>query len=92
MTLEEALQAVPGKYRRKLIDAYRSVKAAYVEGEHDVAGIRVGRFAELMLRVLQELLTATSIPLGTKIPNFADECLKFGEPPEGCGSRRSAGA
>jgi len=76
-TLEAALAGIPTQFRSKLITAYRDLKAAYVEGKHDTCGLRAGRFAEVLLRLLQNHLTKTFTPFGQKIQNFTDECHKL---------------
>jgi hypothetical protein len=80
-TLTAALSAVPEPFRTRLIDAYVGLRAAYAEGTFDAAGLRVGAFAETLLRFLQEHLTGTSTPFGTRLPNFADECQRLERTP-----------
>ena len=76
-TLEAALAAVPTTFRTKLIDAYRSLKSAYSNGQHDACGLRAARLCETLLRYLQHQLMGNHIPFGTKIPNFEQECAKI---------------
>ncbi len=76
-TLESALSGVPAQFKSKLIVRYRDLKAAYSNGEHDACGLRVGRFCEVMFRLLQDRLGRSHIPFGAKIGNFDDECRKL---------------
>lgn len=76
-TLEAALAGIPTLFRSKLIAAYRDLKSAYVEGKHDTCGLRAGRFAEVLLRFLQNHLTHNFTPFGQKIQNYTDECHKL---------------
>ncbi|MGI8552765.1 MAG: hypothetical protein ACR2PL_18550 [Dehalococcoidia bacterium] len=76
-TLEAALAAIPAIFRSRLIEAYRSLKSAYSNGQHDACGLRAGRFCETVLRYLQQHLTGNYVAFGTKIPNFEQECAKL---------------
>jgi len=76
-TLEAALAPIPTNFRTRLIEAYRALKAAYSNGQHDACGLRAGRFCEVLLRYLQQHLTGNHIAFGVKIPNFEQECAKL---------------
>src|SRR2546430_17504731 len=80
-----ALAGVPTKYRRRLVDSYINLRAAYTDGAFDACGLRGARFAEVVLRFLQETVTGSAIPFGTKIANFADECSKLERMPVASG-------
>lgn len=84
-TLETALASVPAQFRQRLIDAYRGLKEAYSSGQHDARGLRVGRFCETLLRLLQQHLLGTHTPFGTKIPNFDLDCQKLEQVPQTSG-------
>lgn len=84
-TLDAALQAVPKKFRGRLIGKYVELRAAFTQGSFDSCGLRAGHFAESFLRLLQHNLTATSIPFGEKIGNFVDECRKLERLPSASG-------
>jgi len=73
-TLDQALQGVPAVFRARLLKCYRNLKSAYSENRHDLSGLRAGKFCEVLLIFLQQHLTGTHIPFGTKIPNFTTEC------------------
>lgn len=83
--LHSALAGVPGKYRRRLIDSYLNLRSAFADGAFDACGLRGARFAEVVLRFLQETLTGTAIPFGQRINNFADECNKLEKLPATAG-------
>jgi len=75
LTLEHALQGIPSVFKVRLLKCYKDLKSAYVEHRHDLTGLRTGKFCEVLLRFLQQYLTGTHIPFGTKIPNLTTECL-----------------
>jgi hypothetical protein len=75
--LENALQGITGGLRDKLIAAYLEIKKSDKESRFDAAGIAAGKFCELVLRVTQDAVTGTYTPLGSQLPNFADECRKL---------------
>jgi hypothetical protein len=84
-TLDTALSALDARFRTRLIKDYRDLKSAYVQRQFDACGLRAARFAETMLRLLQDRLAGTYIPFGTKIPNFIDECRKVENLPHAAG-------
>ena len=81
--LEPALAGVPAQFRKRLIAAYESLKRDHAEGRHEAAGLAAGKFCEIGLRLLQQVVTGSSTAFGTKIPNFADECRKLVTSPAG---------
>ncbi len=83
--LEEALAQIPISFRARLIGTYDSLKAAFVNRDFDTCGLRGGKFAETLLRYLQESLTGAHIPFGTKIQNFSDECINLERLPKSAG-------
>jgi hypothetical protein len=70
LTLDAALASVPTVFRARLLRAYHGLKRAFVEANYDACGLRAGRFCEVLLRFLQQHLTATFVPFGTRIANF----------------------
>jgi hypothetical protein len=76
-TLEAALQALPKRFRERLIGKYIELRAAFAQGSFDACGLRAGHFAESFLRLLQHDLTGSSIPFGEKTRSFVDECRKL---------------
>jgi hypothetical protein len=85
VTLETALGGVPRAFRGRLIKTHGSLKEAYRSGQHDAAGLRAGKFCEVALRLLQDHLTGSYTPFGTKITNFNDECRKLENQPKSAG-------
>ena len=73
--LDAALTGIPdAKLRGKLIEAYLELKRAHFEARYDLAGLNAGKFCEIALRIAQQRVLGKSVPLGKRIPNFADEC------------------
>src|SRR6185295_11445259 len=85
LTLEVALGGVPIAFRGRMLKAYKGLKTAYLDGNFDACGLRAGRFCEVLLRWVQDQLTGTYIPFGTKILNFKDECDKLERSPRSSG-------
>jgi hypothetical protein len=83
--LEDALSNVNASFRTRLVTAYNGLKRAFVEGNHDACGLRAGRFCEVAIRLLQEVLTATHTPFGTRIENFKTECDNLERTPKTAG-------
>jgi hypothetical protein len=83
--LDSALAGVDKNFRHRLIDAYLTVKQAFAEGQYDTCGLRSGKFCEVVLRILQQELTGSFTPFGTKLPNFTDECRKLEKTPKTAG-------
>jgi hypothetical protein len=84
-SLETALSSVPGALRSRLLARYRELKAAFVNGQYDACGLRAGRLAEVLLRVLQDELTGGYTPLGSRLGQFDQECLKLERLPQTAG-------
>src|SRR5262249_30507892 len=81
LTIDDALQGIPKPLRQRLIKTYGDLKSAFIEGRFDLCGLRAGKFCEIALRVLQSHLTSTYIPLGSKIPNYKNECERLEQLP-----------
>jgi hypothetical protein len=75
--LETALAGVPTEFRSRLVTAYVALKDSIREGKNDLAGLNTGKFCEICLRLLQEVVTGSHTAFGKKIDNFADECRKI---------------
>jgi hypothetical protein len=82
LSLEAALGSIPATFRTRLLRTYRSLKDAFASGQHDAAGLRAGRFCEVVLRFLQQELTNEYIPFGTRVGNFGAECVKLEKVPK----------
>ncbi len=83
--LEAALAAVPSKFRSRLLKRHGELRSAYSDGQHDAASLRAAKFAEALLRFLQEELTQTHIPFNRRIGNLTDECVKLEKLPRAAG-------
>lgn len=77
LLLDRALASVKKKFRTKLIDAYLGVKRSYAEAKYESAGIKCGKFCEVLVRLLQEEITGTHTAYSKPIRNMADECRKL---------------
>ena len=75
--LEQALANIPKKFRDKLAQTYLEIKREQAESKFEATGLSAGKFCEVVIRLLQDEITGTSIPFGKKIPNMADECRKL---------------
>lgn len=84
-TLEAALAGVSEPFRSKLISSYLGVRDAFASSDHDAAGLRGGVFAEVVLRLLQQLLTGTHTPFGTQLPPFENEVRRLQQLPATAG-------
>ncbi len=62
----------------KLFESYQSLSEHYYLGRYRPCSFEGGRFAEVSLRMLQQVVTGTYIPLGTHISNFTSEVIKLG--------------
>lgn len=80
-SLNAALSAIPTKFRNRIVQSYLELKRRYYAASYDsswdTAGLSAGKFCESVFRFIQHELTGSSIPFGTHIPNFADECRKL---------------
>lgn len=84
-SLDVALGVVPSALRARLIKAYTELKTAALENQHDTVGLRAGKLAELLLRVVQQLLTQTYVPLGQSLGNFKAQCEQLENTPKTAG-------
>jgi hypothetical protein len=60
-----------------LFESYECASENYNLGRHRPACLEGGRFAEVALRMLQQVTTGTYIPLGQSISNFRSEILQL---------------
>ncbi len=88
--LETALSGIPSTFRTRLIRSYTELRKRFSQAQYDSSwdtpGLSVGKFCESVLRFLQHDLTGSSIPFGTHISNFADECHKLVQLPKTSGN------
>lgn len=83
--LTQALAGAPKDFGRRLVEAHASVRAAFSDGNFDNVGQRTGFFCEIALRLLQQQLTGSHVPFGSKIRNFGAECNKLAQTPSAAG-------
>lgn len=84
--LDSALASIPVAFRSKIIQTYLDLKRNCVETRYEAAGLSTGKFCEIALRLLQNIVHGTFTPFGKKINNFADECRKLVAAPEAAGN------
>jgi len=77
LSLELALTSIPSALRKRLVKNYSTLKKQSLESQHDTIGHQAGKLAEVILRVLQNILTGTHIPLSKNLGNFNNECEKL---------------
>ena len=75
--LDGALSGVSAIYRTRLINSYMDLKRSMLEERFDAAGMAAGKFCEICIRLLQQIVLGSGTPFGTKIGNMADECRKL---------------
>lgn len=76
-SLEKALSSIPVTLRKRLVKNYSTLKNQALEGQHDTIGHQAGKLAEVLLRILQNVLTGTNTPLSKNLGNFKVECEKL---------------
>ncbi len=81
VTLETALANIPDQFRKRIIESYLEIKKRFGEAlfdsSFDSTGLSSGKFAESVLRFLQDHLTGSHIPFGQHIQNFPGEARKL---------------
>ena len=63
-SLEDALSAVPRRFRSRLIKHHGDLKRAYRRGEYDACGARAGKLCETLIRYIQDAVGGQSTPFG----------------------------
>lgn len=88
--LDASLANIPVSFRSRLTKAYLEIKArvakARFDRQYDTAGLSVGKFVEVVLRLLQEKLTGSHTPFGQPITNLAVEVEKLSKLPKTTGT------
>jgi len=64
---DDALSVLPKALRERLISYFLGMRNAYICGNYDVCGIRAGKFSEVLVRCVQQLLEGKFTPLGTTL-------------------------
>ena len=76
-SLDNALSSLPKTLRKRLLKNYTTLKNQSLESQYDMIGHQAGKLAEVLLRILQDILTGTHIPLTKELNNFKGECEKL---------------
>lgn len=85
-SLEVALSSIPSTLRKRLIKNYSTLKNQSLESQYDTIGHQAGKLAEVLLRILQNILTGSYTPLSNDVGNFKGECEKIEKTPKTAGS------
>lgn len=79
--LRKVKQQLENTFSKELIDrlfeSYQLAYEGYYRGKYRPCSLECGRFAEVALRMLQEITTSVYTPLGTSIPNFSNEVMEI---------------
>jgi hypothetical protein len=79
--LQEIKKQLENTFSRELLDklfeSYQLVSENYYLSKHRPCCFEGGRFAEVALRMLQQVFTGTYIPLGKPIAKFSNEVLEL---------------
>ncbi|HEX3432554.1 MAG TPA: hypothetical protein VHT25_00660 [Solirubrobacteraceae bacterium] len=84
--LEAALGGLPSALRTRLLKRHEELKRAYANAQYDVCGLRAGKFAEVMLRVLQHELTGSYSPFGQQLRPIDQEAAALEKLPKSVGA------
>ena len=84
--LESALASISSLFRAKIVQAYLELKRNCVEHRYEAAGLSTGKFCEVVIRLLQQIVHGTYTAFGKQIGNFADECQKLIQAPTTAGN------
>ena len=85
LSIELALSSIPKALRKKLLDNYSDLKSHALENQYDSIGTKAGKLSEVILRVLQHVLTGTYTPLSKNLGNFKTECENLEKTPKTAG-------
>lgn len=79
--LDQAVSGIPSAFRTRLVRSYEEIKNNNLQGRFEATGLAAGKFCEIVLRLLQQIVTGKFTPFGTRIPNFIDECRRIESSP-----------
>lgn len=79
--LEQAILGIPTAFRTRLVRSYEEIKNNNLQGRFEATGLAAGKFCEIILRLLQQIVTGKFTSFGTRIPNFLDECRRIESSP-----------
>jgi len=86
LDLDTALGALPTTLRKRLCRNYATLKKQSLENQYDAVGHQAGRLSEVLLRVLQQLLTGQYVALSQQLTNFKNQCEALEQTPKSAGS------
>lgn len=84
ISLDAVFSTIPTSLRGRLVGSHRDLKRAFLKGEYDACGLRAGRMCEVVIRIIEEMLTGNHTPFGTKM-NVSDVCRAFEKQPKTSG-------
>jgi len=85
ISLEYALSSIPISLRKRLVESYSNLKNQAIEGQYDTIGHHAGKLAEVLIRILQNILTGMNTPLNKGLSNFKGECENLEKTPKTAG-------
>ena len=85
VSLDKALAPIPKSLRNRLIKTYSDLKSESTQNQHDTIGFRAGKLSEILLRILQQVLTGVHVPITKSLTNFKEECEKLEKTPKTAG-------
>ncbi|MBO1225439.1 MAG: hypothetical protein JYX80_13535 [Candidatus Scalindua sediminis] len=79
------MSSIPSSLRKRLVKNYSTLKNQALEDRHDTIGHQAGKLAEVLLRILQNILTGANTPLSKGLTNFKGECERLEQTPKTAG-------
>lgn len=70
--------SLPNELVDKIVDCYVKIKEEYYLGKYRPASLEGGRFSEVGLRFIQNVIDGTYTGLDDRLPNFHDEVFRLG--------------
>ena len=64
-------------FRIKISKTYLDIKRNFAESRFDASGILIGKYCEIIIRLLQDKIFGSFTPFGSRISNFADETRRM---------------
>lgn len=84
-SIDAALSSLPAPLRKRLIKNYSNLRKTTFQKHYDALGHQAGRLAEILIRVLQHLLTGHFDPLTQELGNFKGLCESMERTPKSAG-------
>ncbi len=76
-------QAFPSELIDELLDCHKELRINYYRGKYRPSELEGGRFAEVVVRLLQHHTTGQHTPLGAPLPDFETEVNRLRSLPKG---------